>query len=113
MHKKRGRQMNILLIPFVKSPSLKKAEQLMKGAFWNGDVFAFKLEYAIQIPKKHNNSDSYQEIYDRYGELKKISFDYEVVEKAENIRMALYNGYWKDLGTWNTLTDRIEDAIIG
>lgn len=99
---------------FSEKPSLKKARMLLEqGAFWNGGVFAFRLSYVKNILEKHVLYRSFTEIRDHYTELKKISFDYEVVEKAENIRMALYKGYWKDLGTWNTLTDRMEDAIVG
>ena len=55
----------------------------------------------------------YQNIHSHYADFKKNSFDYEVVEKIENIRMSLYEGYWKDLGTWNTLTERMEESIVG
>lgn len=99
---------------FSEKPSLKKAQMLLEqGAFWNGGVFAFQLKYIKNILEKHTEYRSFADIRDHYSELKKISFDYEVVEKAENIRMALYKGYWKDLGTWNTLTDRMEDVIVG
>lgn len=99
---------------FHEKPSRKKAEALLgAGAFWNGGVFAFKLGYAIEILREHMECTSYQEVRSRYAELKKTSFDYEVVEKAKNIRMSLYSGYWKDLGTWNTLTSQMEERMVG
>lgn len=99
---------------FYEKPSVQNAEKLLEeGAFWNGGVFAFKLGYAIEILKKHMPYDEYEEIYQHYSELKKISFDYEVVERAENIGMSLYNGEWKDLGTWNTLTEHMGETKIG
>jgi mannose-1-phosphate guanylyltransferase len=53
----------------------------------------------------------------QYQNLEKISFDYAVVEKAEKIVALTYSGSWKDLGTWNTLTEemgtnQIEKGII-
>ena len=50
---------------------------------------------------------------DNYQSLPKISFDYEVVEKAEHIVALPYSGYWKDLGTWNTLTEEMATLQIG
>jgi mannose-1-phosphate guanylyltransferase len=49
----------------------------------------------------------------RYGQLPKISFDYEVVERARRIAAIRYEGDWKDLGTWNTLTEEIREPLIG
>lgn len=99
---------------FHEKPSLKKAESLLRqGAFWNGGVFAFRLGYAVGILRRYMEYESYAEVRSHYEQLKKTSFDYEVAEKAENIRMSLYKGYWKDLGTWNTLTERMEESIVG
>ncbi|MFK8862004.1 mannose-1-phosphate guanylyltransferase, partial [Escherichia coli] len=49
----------------------------------------------------------------QYDRLPKISFDYEVVEKAQDIVVLPYDGYWKDLGTWNTLTEEMATNQIG
>jgi mannose-1-phosphate guanylyltransferase len=49
----------------------------------------------------------------QYSTLPKISFDYEVVEKAKHIVALPYNGYWKDLGTWNTLTEEMATNQLG
>ena len=45
--------------------------------------------------------------------LKKISFDYAVVEQETSIEVLRYNGTWKDLGTWNTLTEAMEESSVG
>ena len=50
-------------------------------------------------------------MHSRYRELPKISFDYEVVEKAESIAVIPFNGQWKDLGTWNSLTEELTHYI--
>jgi mannose-1-phosphate guanylyltransferase len=49
----------------------------------------------------------------QYRKLPKISFDYEIVERSNHIVALPYEGDWKDLGTWNTLTEEIETAVIG
>ena len=49
----------------------------------------------------------------KYDTLTKISFDYAVVEKEEKIQVQRFPGQWKDIGTWNTLTEVMGDAVIG
>jgi mannose-1-phosphate guanylyltransferase len=88
-------------------------ELIKKEAMWNGGVFAFKLGYLMEIIKKYIAFNSFEDVTNQYVNLPKISFDYEVVEKEASIAMVEYDGTWKDLGTWNTLTEVMEDKAIG
>lgn len=99
---------------FKEKPTEEQAEELMKqNALWNCGVFAFRLGYIINKLKERGLPTNYDEMNQYYEMLPKISFDYEIVEKAENIAVIPYNGYWKDLGTWNTLTEEMQTSIIG
>ncbi|WP_159882545.1 sugar phosphate nucleotidyltransferase [Paenibacillus puerhi] len=99
---------------FTEKPREDKAKELIEQqALWNCGVFAFRLNYIIQLLIAQGLPIQYEEMLKQYGKMKKISFDYEVVEKAEHIAVVPYDGYWKDLGTWNTLTEEIETTIIG
>jgi len=99
---------------FTEKPDVPTAEKLIaQGARWNGGVFAFRLGYLTAIAEKYVNGATFREVYDRYGDFPKISFDYEVAEKAENVGMVDYHGRWKDLGTWNTLTDELHNNEYG
>ncbi|KRE10467.1 mannose-1-phosphate guanylyltransferase [Bacillus sp. Root239] len=99
---------------FTEKPSEDKAATLIdQGALWNCGVFAFKLGYVISILEEKGLPTQYDELLKQYEELPKISFDYEVVEKAEEIVVLPYDGYWKDLGTWNTLTEEMATSQIG
>ncbi len=99
---------------FTEKPDDIKAKELIaQGAVWNGGVFAFKLSYIASIIERYIQAESFEEIRGRYSEFKKISFDYEVVERAASIAFVPYSGEWSDLGTWNTLSERIEGRIIG
>lgn len=99
---------------FTEKPTVPVAEELLKeGALWNGGVFAFRLGYMMNIAKKYMTSDSFEDTRNRYSEFPKISFDYEVAEKAESVAVVPYTGQWKDLGTWNTLTDELSNHAIG
>lgn len=93
---------------FTEKPNVVTAERLIaEGAQWNGGVFAFKLGYLTDIAERYVNGNSFSDIYNHYNDFPKISFDYEVAEKAENVGMVEYHGKWEDLGTWNTLTDEL------
>lgn len=99
---------------FTEKPTKAVAEELLKqNAFWNGGVFAFRLGYMMNIVRKYITSDSFDDTHARYSEFPKISFDYEVVEKAQSVAVVPFNGEWKDLGTWNTLTDELNTHVIG
>lgn len=99
---------------FFEKPNEKQAEQLIsEGAFWNAGVFTFKLGYILEHLQGHGYTIDYAEMVKSYSKLPHNSFDYELVEKAKNIIMAPYMGKWKDLGTWNSLTEEIDTNLIG
>ena len=99
---------------FKEKPDALTAEgYIAQGALWNAGVFAYKLEYVLDIAKSVFGTSSYQELYDNYAGLTKISFDYAVVEKEPRIQVLRYAGEWKDLGTWNTLTEAMSDEVSG
>ena len=99
---------------FTEKPTVAVAEELLKqGALWNGGVFAFRLGYMMNIVRKYITSASFEDTRSRYSEFPKISFDYEVAEKAQSVAVVPFTGQWKDLGTWNTLTDELRQHTIG
>lgn len=99
---------------FTEKPSEEVAETLIEsGALWNCGVFAFRLGYLLQTLEKNNLPLDYHELLKIYATLPKISFDYAVVEKTNNIIAVPYDGFWKDLGTWNTLTEEMATSQIG
>lgn len=89
------------------------AEYIAQGALWNGGVFAYKLEYVLNRAHELIDFTDYQDLYAKYESLNKISFDYAVVEKEPHIQVMRFAGQWKDMGTWNTLTEAMEDPSIG
>lgn len=99
---------------FKEKPATAEAEELLKqNALWNSGVFAFKLDKIISLLDQKGLPVQYDVLVQQYESLPKISFDYEVVEKTENIVALPYNGSWKDLGTWNTLTEEMGTNILG
>ncbi|NEW07160.1 cupin domain-containing protein [Paenibacillus sp. SYP-B3998] len=99
---------------FTEKPQEDQAKLLIQQeALWNCGVFAFKLDYLINLLIEKGLPIQYEEMVKQYGDLSKISFDYEVVEKAKHVVVTPYEGYWKDLGTWNTLTEEVNSHLIG
>ena len=99
---------------FKEKPTEEVAKEYIKeGALWNGGVFAFKLSYLINKAHELIDYTDYADMFSRYEEMPKISFDYAVVEKEEKIQVQRFNGEWKDLGTWNTLTEAMDENIVG
>ena len=99
---------------FKEKPTEEVAKEYIKeGALWNGGVFAYKLKYVMERAHQLIDFADYQDLFDKYDTLTKISFDYAVVEHEENIQVMRFKGQWKDLGTWNTLTEAMDENVIG
>jgi len=99
---------------FTEKPDKVMATKLIeRNALWNCGIFAFRLRYIIELLEELSFPTNYWELLNVYDTLPKNSFDYEVVEKANHIVALPYEGYWKDLGTWNTLTEEMGSTILG
>ena len=102
------------VLTFKEKPNYLMAQKYIEqGALWNGGVFAFKLRYVLDRAREFIDFTDYQDLFEKYESLPKTSFDYAVVEKEENIQVMRFHGEWKDLGTWNTLTEAMTESSIG
>lgn len=99
---------------FKEKPDAETAKKyISQGALWNYGVFAYKLKYVLNKAKELCGTNNYNELFNNYASLTKISFDYAVVEKEQHIQVMRFAGQWKDLGTWNTLTEAMSECAIG
>lgn len=102
---------------FAERPDVPEAEYLIScGAMWNGGVFAFRLGW--MTARMDTLSPGWREegLRDRYDSLPDISFDAGVVTpvaEAGGAAMIPFEGAWKDLGTWLTLTDELRRETYG
>ena len=99
---------------FKEKPDTETAKKYLgQSALWNAGIFAFKLGYLLE--KAHSIIDfkDYQDLFDKYDTLTKISFDYAVVEKESSIQVLRYSGDWKDVGTWNMMAEVMADKTKG
>ena len=99
---------------FKEKPDAATAQKYIEqGALWNGGVFAYKLKYVLNKAHELIDFTDYQDLFQKYDTLTKISFDYAVVEKEPKIQVMRFAGQWKDLGTWNTLTEAMGENVVG
>lgn len=99
---------------FKEKPTQEVAKDyIAKGALWNGGVFAFKLGYVLNRAHELIDFVDYEDLFNKYDTLNKISFDYAVVEHEPEIEVMRFTGTWKDLGTWNTLTGAMDGHVVG
>lgn len=106
---------------FFEKPSLNVAEEFLEdGNFlWNAGIFMAKASTfksageAFAPGTTLSTLEAYSEALSdldflrldekRWAETDSISFDYAVLEKAENIVVFPFTGHWSDLGDWNAL----------
>lgn len=99
---------------FKEKPNTENAiRYLEQNAMWNAGIFAFRLGYLLE--KAHNivNFTDYHSLYSKYEMLTKISFDYAITEKEPSIQVMRYNGNWRDIGTWNMISEIMTDRVKG
>ena len=102
------------VLSFREKPDADTAQRYIdEGALWNSGVFAYCLGYVLTRARRLLGCSDYEGLLAAYESLEKISFDYAVVEHESNIGVLRYGGAWKDLGTWNTLTEIMEETALG
>ena len=99
---------------FKEKPDRATAEMYLKqNALWNAGVFAFKLGYLIDRGHSMIEFKDFHDLYSKYDDLNKISFDYAVVENEPSIQVVRYSGEWRDVGTWNMISEVMPENING
>ncbi|MDT0689223.1 mannose-1-phosphate guanylyltransferase [Salegentibacter sp. F188] len=121
------------LIPvaqFTEKPTFKKAEKFVEDGnyAWNAGIFIWNASSIIENFKKYlpemynlfqkgkeywNTEEEQAFINDNYHLANKISIDYGIIEKAENVFMIPANFGWNDLGTWGSLQEELPQDDFG
>jgi mannose-1-phosphate guanylyltransferase len=99
---------------FTEKPDRPTAEKLIAdGAIWNCGVFCLRIGDVLKRCENYGIDTDYDSMFANYEKLPKISFDYEVLEKAERLSAVAFDGVWKDLGTWNSLSEEMSTTAVG
>lgn len=107
------------VLRFVEKPNLELAKKYYEGKeyLWNAGMFIFNAESILKefknnVPKeynllinlpKHINSEYYKFLNENYEKCEKISIDYAVMEKSNNVYTIPTEIGWDDIGTWNSV----------
>lgn len=108
---------------FKEKPNLELAKKYLNaGYLWNSGMFLFNTElfteavknYATEIYENFKNTN----IEKIYKNLKEISIDYGIMEKASNVAIVPIDVYWNDLGSFDAIyesfkKDKDGNAIKG
>jgi len=99
---------------FVEKPGERAAELIKRGLLWNAGCFFFRLdtfqrEMAAHLPGLSDRlrpSVPGSVAEEDYNDLQSISIDYGLIEKARNLRVALLDAAFDDIGSWDALLRR-------
>ena len=113
---------------FHEKPKLELAKQYLaqNNYFWNAGIFIWSVEtivnaFRVYAPAMNKIFESMLSIYGtdkeqeeidrRYPECEKISVDYAILEKAEEIFVCPADFGWSDLGSWDSLHAHTEHDL--
>ncbi len=120
---------------FVEKPAVDIAQSYVDAGnfFWNSGMFIWSAEILLKSLGMYEppllamaeamqavvDSDAFDsKLEEEYGKLEKISIDYALMEKADNIVTACGTFGWYDVGSWPALEDHFEkddssNVVIG
>lgn len=110
---------------FTEKPDLELAKIFMESGdfFWNSGMFIWSIKaiqnaYCKYLPDMQSLFADGMAVYGTdeeagyieqvYGACDKISIDYGIMEKAENVYVMCANFGWSDLGTWGSLYEQMD-----
>lgn len=99
---------------FREKPDEHDAENYIReGALWNAGIFAFRMNYVLDIAHERMDYEDYDDLYNKYADVQAISFDHAML--VDNPYVAVLRSETKldDLGTWDALSRVTEQTIIG
>lgn len=112
---------------FVEKPDIEKAKQYVqsKEYLWNAGMFIFNVNYMLKELKNNYNStyelfkklpniddENYEKsLKEIYPQCEKISIDYAVMEKSQNMYVVPADFGWDDIGTWKSLERYINKDV--
>ncbi|MGW9527705.1 sugar phosphate nucleotidyltransferase [Paenibacillus terrae] len=99
---------------FTEKPDRTGAQQLIsQGALWNCGIYAFKLRYMLACMERSDLPLNDKALCAMYDSLPVRSFDEEIAEHAEHAVVLPYEGEWRDIGSWQALSEQLGNRVIG
>ncbi|OGU79766.1 MAG: mannose-1-phosphate guanylyltransferase [Stygiobacter sp. RIFOXYC12_FULL_38_8] len=123
------------VLTFAEKPNLATARRFIESGdfLWNAGIFIWRVDTILEeiknfLPDLHEGlleiesaigtTDFEKQLVNVYGQLKSISIDYGVMEKAHNVYLTKADFYWNDVGSWEAVYEVAEkdeegNALVG
>lgn len=116
---------------FIEKPDLQDAKQMLEAGhyLWNAGIFLFRaqcmidafrtyapetLELVSQAVNEASSDLGFLRLApEPWSELKDISIDYAIMEKAQNLVAVPYTSKWSDLGGWDAVWAESKPDALG
>ena len=109
---------------FTEKPTIEIAEEFIKSGdyLWNSGIFIWSVKsilkmYKTALPEMfellsggtsvYNTENEIDFINNNYSKAERISIDFGILEKANNIYVLPVDFGWDDLGTWGSFHDKL------
>lgn len=97
---------------FVEKPNKRRAAVYLKSKrfFWNAGIFTWRLDTFFQSMERHSpgfgEDFSLARLRQTYQKLPKLSIDYALMEKADNVAVCPASMDWCDVGNWDVFFEK-------
>jgi mannose-1-phosphate guanylyltransferase len=108
------------VLTFAEKPNLSTAKDFIESGdfLWNSGIFIWRIDTILDEFEKHlpehfegmtrvektiGTVDFEKELVQVYGQLKSISIDYGIMEKAKAVYLTKADFYWNDVGSWEAV----------
>ena len=116
---------------FIEKPDLQDAKQMLEAGhyLWNAGIFLFRAQDMIDAFRTYAQgtldlvskavTDASEDLGflrlapEPWSELKDISIDYAIMERAQNLVAVPYASKWSDLGGWDAVWAECEPDALG
>jgi mannose-1-phosphate guanylyltransferase len=118
------------VLTFAEKPNYSTAVRFIESGdfYWNSGMFIWRTDTILKeietlmpdlnqglshIQKELGSDDFEENLGNIYGQLKKISIDYGVMEKSQNVFLVKGNFTWSDVGSWEEVYHLSEKDVDG
>jgi mannose-1-phosphate guanylyltransferase len=115
---------------FVEKPDPEKAVRLLEDGrhVWNSGMFIWQAarllrEFAVQMPESHRalthvgaslgTADADRVLAEEWPNVRRISIDYGIMERAQNVSVIPVSMGWVDIGSWQAVADALPGDAQG
>jgi len=105
---------------FTEKPDFERALRFLQSGkyLWNSGMFVWRVQTILQAYRQHmpemyqqlariyeilDTPDEKEIIREVYGQMEKLSVDYAIMEKADNVAVMPADFAWDDVGSWRSV----------